>query len=432
MSFRSILVAALLAQALTGCESRAELAVDLFTDYAPGWEFDEVVVAIDGAEEDAVGARAGDRFAAPVRVAELSGIEPGRHSIVVSLLRRGRRLAYQETVVRVTGSILVRAVLTRSCEGVSCPGADDAIAATACLGGRCVEPECLGEADAGPAPMCVVDECTRAADCAPRGCAETACDRGACLWIPVDENCAPTEYCEGYEGACVLRPGSDAGAPDAGTPDAGPPPSAPVLTLTPTSSSAIAASWNDDPSAATYELEFGTSATLEGASSETLEATDHAYTGLSQGRRYHARVRAIDRLGRAGEWSDVASAVTSVDAPGTPSVSVTIPSGVRATTACCWIEVPVPAGNYYFARGVASSSCPAGTNIEYRFRAHYTPGGSPSYPWAGWGGAEAFAQIPLPNNGVRFYALARCVGPDAVSASSGEGSGCRHRSGGGC
>jgi hypothetical protein len=434
MSSRSILAALLAlilaAPFLAGCDNQAELAVDLWTDYAPGWEFDEVIVAVDGVEEQTLRATARDRFGDPVRVAELAGVASGRHSIVVSLMRRGRRLAYQETVVRVSGSILVRAILTRSCEGVACPGADDAITATACLGGTCVDPACLGEADAGPASMCSADQCTRADDCAPRGCVETACDRGACLWIPVDDNCEPTEYCDGYDGACLLRPGSDAGIPDAGTPDAGPPPSAPALMLAATSSTAMGASWPAVPSAATYEIEFGTSATLEGASTEAIEGTGNAYASLSQGRRYYARVRGVDAMGRAGEWSNIASAVTPIDAPGTPSVSVTIPGATRPSAACCWVTPP-GGTTWYYAQGHASSNCPVGTNIEYRFQAQYT---SPAtiYGWTGWGGPDAFMINPNAPYGVRFFAQARCVGVGGTSDPSGTGSGCRLRSGGGC
>ncbi len=416
---------------VAGCEARTELAVDLFTDYAPGWEFDEVIVSVDGREEATLRAAGGDPYAEPVRVAELADVAPGRHSIVVSLARRGRRVALQETVVRVTGAILVRAILTRSCEGVSCPGPDDSVSATACLGGACIDPECAAEIDAGSSgASCVADECDRAADCAPRGCTEVACDRGACLWLPVDDNCSDHEYCDGVEGACVVRPGRDAGAPDAGMPDAGPPPAAPELTLSATSPTAVASSWTAVAGATTYEIALASSSDFEGSSPEVTEGIGSDHEGLSPGRRYHARVRAIDALGRPGPWSEIVSAVTPIGAPSTPSVSVSIPGATRPAAACCWVTPP-GGSQWYYAQGHASSGCPSGTSVEYRFQAQYT---SPTtiYGWTGWGGPDAFMINPNPGYGVRFFAQARCVTSEASSPASGTGVGCRMRSGAGC
>ena len=110
-------------------------------------------------------------------------------------------------------------------------------------------------------------------------------------------------------------------------------------------------------------------------------------------------------------------------APGTPSLSVTVPDAVRSSGAGAWIDPP-DSGNWYFAQGSASASCAAGSSPEYRFQAQYT-GTRPVYGWTGWMGPDAFMVAPIRGYGVRFWVQARCVGPGGASADSGTASGCR-------
>ena len=204
------------------------------------------------------------------------------------------------------------------------------------------------------------------------------------------------------------------------------------IVATSESASAIAVSWAPVSGAATYTVETSPDAGF-GAPTASLgiATTNQSIGGLDAGRRYHARVRAIAADGELGPWSDVASAITALGAPGAPSVAVTIATGTRLTSSCCWVDLPDPPGMYYYAQGSASSRGPAGTSIQYRFQAQYT-GTSTVYGWTGWMGPDAYMTRPLDGYGVRFFAQARCVGADAVSGGSGTGSGCRMRSGAGC
>ncbi len=158
--------------------------------------------------------------------------------------------------------------------------------------------------------------------------------------------------------------------------------------------------------------------------------TTDSVSGLDAGRRYYVRVVAVAADGRESAWSDPASAIATIDAPATPGVAVTIPGAVRASSAGGWVHYP-GSGSYYYAQGTASTSCPSGTSVQYAFQAEYT-GTTTVYGWTGWMGPHAYMVQPVAPWGIRFWAKARCVGPDATSGESGVGSACRLRTGGGC
>lgn len=392
---------------LAGCEPGTELAVNLVTDFAPRQEFDEVHVTLDGhAMGPAFGTRLGVAFSRPVRVAEISGVAPGAHRLVVTLTLDGVPVVEREIAVRLSGPLIVPAVITRTCEDVVCPGRRDSASATSCFGGQCLDPLCELEAegDAGIDEACIVAQCEVDADCPARGtCTEPACERGACLWFADDARCESYETCAPADGTCV--PGPDA------------PPMAPTLTFGANGSTTASATWTAVPTADTYELELATDPELTAPTTfEGIDGVTHAVSGLAQGRRHYARVRAIGSSGRAGAWSEVVSAVTSIDAPGAPSLGVEIDC-CRAAADSCWLAPP-GGSTWNYGRGYIRShvTCPAGTSPQYTFSGNYT---SPTtnIGTIGWGAcSEAFSISPSSRWGVWFHAAARCVGPDGVAS----------------
>ena len=118
-------------------------------------------------------------------------------------------------------------------------------------------------------------------------------------------------------------------------------------------------------------------------------------------------------------------------APGTPSISVTIPGGVRSSGAGGWINPPRSSGNWFFAQGSASASCESGSSPQYRFQAQYT-GTSTVYGWTGWMGPDGVMVAPSDGFGVHISVQARCVGPGGASPESSTAGGCRMRSGAAC
>lgn len=190
------------------------LSVDVKTDYVPGVQFTrvETTLEIDGSERPAIpaGVSASDDFIAGVRVAEYDDLAAGE-----AMLRIGLRNADGDLVASKSASLTLRGatgatiVLTRSCEGVTCPGPRDATDATECINGTCVPPECGVE---NP-DECTIEcgECTSAI-----ACVEAVCSAGACLLAARHERCGTGQRCDPVIG-CEMSP------PDTGVPDGGPP-----------------------------------------------------------------------------------------------------------------------------------------------------------------------------------------------------------------
>ncbi len=191
---------------LTACESPpSPLAVDVRSDLVPGVEVVAVRTALDDAATATLALTGDDDLLAGLRAASFPQVERGPHEIEVALLDdAGEVVVARRVVARVTQGLVVTVVLTRDCRGVMCPGAADDPTATQCLGGTCAPAECLDGSAACPAP-----ECTRDADCADAdACSAARCDpEGVCIYAPVVDACADTEYCDPELG-CLPLPGS--------------------------------------------------------------------------------------------------------------------------------------------------------------------------------------------------------------------------------
>ncbi len=197
--------------ALSACGSDPRLRVDLRTDYVPRLEFvtvrTDIYADVDRTElELRAEFDLGDAQSAfeGVRIAD-ARVGSGIKTLVVSLLERtGAILAERVIVVDVRGDTGVTALLTRNCEGVACPAS--IAAATQCLGGQCVTPDCTPETPENcPEPVC-----TTADDC-PTGssCTTPMCVSGACTLMPTTECgdllCDPNIGCVAPPGECAVN-----------------------------------------------------------------------------------------------------------------------------------------------------------------------------------------------------------------------------------
>ncbi len=206
-----------------------DLRVDLRTDYRPVYRFDTVrveIVEAPGAPDlrrraDSP-ADAGADYLTGVRVGTFSGLPEGSYVLGVSLLDGSRIVAERTLEVRLNQNTTVNAVLTASCEGLSCPGTADPSDATECVSGRCVAPDCTPETpEACPMPLCESDsECAAAGDCLSGRCVG-----GDCFQSPDDSSCPAGTFCDAT-GSCEPVPvmsDMGTGPVDMSTPiDAGP------------------------------------------------------------------------------------------------------------------------------------------------------------------------------------------------------------------
>lgn len=193
-----------LAWAATACASPPALIVDLKTDVVARYEFAfarvELIDPADQAVLRAIDHPAADRdYVSGVRVAELLDLEPGIYTVRVALLTTDARLVVDRRIrVDLRSSLVVTAVLTRDCRGVSCPAGGDP-SLTECVGALCVDPRCSPETpERCASPACQTDE-----DCAAgAACATPRCEAGTCLYESRDGVCQAGQWCDPTAG-CV-------------------------------------------------------------------------------------------------------------------------------------------------------------------------------------------------------------------------------------
>ncbi len=215
--------------AVAGCGSdTVELAVDLKTDLRPGSELASVrtelsAAAFDGGTMATIRQAMRDvttssNFVHGERIAEYPDVPKGAAFVRVTLLdARGVALASRTTHVTLSDDYVLTVLVTRDCRAVVCPvpGGDPSL--VACVGARCVSPECTPDRP----DLCGDRECTEDLDCASAvACVRSRCVDGECFEVPEDALCASGERCDGAEG-CLVDTTPDAGPPDSGVFDAG-------------------------------------------------------------------------------------------------------------------------------------------------------------------------------------------------------------------
>jgi prepilin-type N-terminal cleavage/methylation domain-containing protein len=187
------------------------------------------------------------------------------------------------------------------------------------------------------------------------------------------------------------------------------------------SSTQITATWSSVSVATSYTIQYGYASDFSGTLTTVtgITGTTHVATGLQQGRTHYFRVYAL--VGATSSVaSPTASATTTITAPTGVSVSANDTGSVRAYAAGDWIQWndSPSSGNWYYAWGTGSGSCPSGSTRQFRFGANYT---SPTtfLGWTGWETTSTkYRTSPYSGYGVRFHVEARCVGPSGVISST--------------
>lgn len=174
-----------------GSNGTSAVRIDVLTDYAPGDEFDSVLVTA-GTQNISIGVQRGEPWAPAVTVGSLS-LENGSHTLHVSLLKAGAPTAARPVALDVSSTTTVAIALTRSCADVDCRGS------AACHGGQCVDAHCTRSTPDACGPA----QCTQPNDCPlPLGCLVNQCQASLCLQLPDDLKCGDDEHCDAASG-CV-------------------------------------------------------------------------------------------------------------------------------------------------------------------------------------------------------------------------------------
>jgi len=207
---------------------------------------------------------------------------------------------------------------------------------------------------------------------------------------------------------------------------------APSCTLAVNSPSQITVSWTTVSGAASYNIEYSTASSFATKTAITgLTTSPRALTGLSAGTRYYVRCFSVNSSSVVGPSSAVVNAITTIAAPDSPTVSVTIPGSTRAASSGPWAKSPggdPTSGTWYYAKAaISSSTCAAGTTKEYRARIQYS---SPLTwgVWTGWTTSSSFYAIqPYSPYGIRFQVQTHCKTSVYTSSGSSYGYGCRYQ-----
>lgn len=189
---------------VAGCVGEPEghiLRADLRTDYRPGVDFDVVSLQVGAGD---LATRSDHRvdstwdFLRGQRIGEADAL-PGTTPVTISLYRSGGFVASRRVSASVgTPITVVTVVLTRSCEGVSCP--NDNPAFDSCFGGRCVDPRCTPETP----EFCPSGVCAEDSQCEGVACALVSCSDEVCFSQPDDTQCEASERCDLVDG-CTPR-----------------------------------------------------------------------------------------------------------------------------------------------------------------------------------------------------------------------------------
>lgn len=175
----------------------------------------------------------------------------------------------------------------------------------------------------------------------------------------------------------------------------------PTLAAATSGSTQINLSWTAIDNAVSYRIQRATDAGFAVNFLETTATgTTASSTGLVPGTTYYFRVLAV-AAGSEGEWSNTASAVTTITPPAaTPTMTAAL-SGTNAVGT------------------VGSITCAAGTTtqyqIQYRSTATATMGAWSS--WSAWSAGLTRTEAALQGYQYGFQAQARCLGGSIASTA---------------
>lgn len=117
-----------------------------------------------------------------------------------------------------------------------------------------------------------------------------------------------------------------------------PPAGAPTVTCTTNSATQITVNWTTVSGATSYTLEQSTASNFSPVTTiPDLTGSSTARTALNQGIRYYFRVSSTGP-GGVGPTSSAVNCTTTINAPDSPTVTVTIPGGSRAASSGPWAK----------------------------------------------------------------------------------------------
>jgi len=195
-------------------------------------------------------------------------------------------------------------------------------------------------------------------------------------------------------------------------------PTAPVLSAAPVAgiNTSIKLTWPAVPNAASYVVQRASDSNFTlniGEATLPSSFVEHTSTSLTPGTTYYYRLAAEGAGGR-GPWSNTASATTTISPPAVaPTITLT--------------SSPAPSGGKTTATSVVATAnsvtCVSGS-VEYQMRSSSMYAGVVALPaWsATWSTSQALPTTNM-SQGYRydFQARARCVGPNANSSPSADG-----------
>ena len=214
-----------------------------------------------------------------------------------------------------------------------------------------------------------------------------------------------------------------------------PPAGSPTVTCVVNSATQITVNWTAVTGATSYTLIQSNSSTFSKSTTvASLTGTSTARTGLSQGIPYYFKMYSVNASGN-GTTSSSVSCITTINAPDSPSVSVSIPNKYRSYSSGPWALTPInndpKSGTWYYAVATMSSStCPSGTTIQARARITYNTATVTWGPWTSYQSATTFYGVQPSTtdaytNFIKFQMTTRCYTSYATSSASAVGYGCR-------
>jgi len=199
----ALIVGASLGGAASCKSTGVALSVDLRTDYLPGREFvgvrTEIVPNGGGNQEiERLVVPNDARFVEGARVADFGDLPSGDVLVKVKVISpEGQPMIERLARVTVSADYALTLVITRNCEGVTCPAPGGDLALATCDRGKCVRAECT---TATP-QYCAPPECANDTDCHPDvDCVSGRCVGGTCLFLPVDSKCSTGQKCDATQG----------------------------------------------------------------------------------------------------------------------------------------------------------------------------------------------------------------------------------------
>jgi prepilin-type N-terminal cleavage/methylation domain-containing protein len=190
------------------------------------------------------------------------------------------------------------------------------------------------------------------------------------------------------------------------------------LAITAVGTTTSTASWSTVSVATSYELDRALNSTFTSSLvTTTTTSISNSVTGLTQGKIYYYRVRALVGTVPSANSATVTAATTTVTTP----TGVSWTSSQAAYSGSNWMTSP-GAGTYYAVSAVASGTCATGTTFKFNIHGWYH---NTSYTWTSddgthngsTSGTTWYGVQPVNGYQYSFSGTAYCEGTNASSSN---------------